>query len=1038
MHRGVDSVVQSSCSSHCRCFSPRPRCPSLSRSPAGEKLITKGEYATFCGIVLQGTFSAIVTPTFTVALGPGEMVGEMSLFEGGARNADIITGTDEAGCILAVITFADLDNLTMNERYSALARKLTMLFATASIRKLRGMLKPAPSAATATAPTVVPGGAPTTGTTAADAATTATPAATTATTATPAATTTAAAASTTAATPATSSATPAAAATTAPAAGAPAAAAAGAAPVKKERIKKQAKAAVVAETLYKNKMNAAESAAKKTAAHAGTGGSASGVALGPDGKPVRATNINEAQKELEEKEYRLKKVEHAKRNQQVMLDKASKLVRAHEETIQRHEDSISRLQWELKTAQEISKELGIKYNNTAKSLEDTTAALERETTSRKDVESKLQSSASDYQTRMENEVARLTAELATMTTAKQEAESALANEKATLGSALSAKEAECAKWNAAATTLTAEVETLKKDLSSTRTRLESLESDHASLTKLSEDQKLALSSLSAKILDLEEKLAAAMSWKLKALEFQSGLDAEKKRHVRLAAEWAKREGELSHELRQYKTLLKVFSVSIYAKEHRVRKLIGTLHKRVSEMLLTTLEEHYSTATGREKNMASNASAAAVAGGQSSGALKGGAGGGGGSTVGSIGASTASTFKSVRKRKKLYLDNLLRPSSKLRDIVLSLEDEVSKLRGPFEEIRERCLHWRATSESFFQRNIDLASRLMTLDKSLADSSAIQSSLTSQVKHASKELERARSQQQQAEERSQRGGGAKGDDKDHSKVSLGASKQELEMLEARCTVLRVHVQQLEQHYLNLQLAIHTANTNGSGFQESKESSSLPKHLHAAPVGGDGERFDPALVSPLPLAPYGTPAQQAQQLALASAQAQRAAANAGTAYPSGAMSARGSNGAYALQAAPPSMAPLGYGYQFGPAAAAAAMPGARAPAPLQGPSGSYPYYQFSVPLSPPAGAKPDVVSLRALQLQQQQQAAAAKLPAVAGAQAYAPPPPAAASATGGASSYPVMPHTYPLHPYPPQAATTIATPQRTTISFSPRGAV
>lgn len=945
----------------------------------------------------------------------------MPQFEGGARNADIITGTDEGGCILAVITFADLDNLTMNERYSALARKLTMLFATASIRKLRGMLKPAPAAA---APTVVPGGVPpATGTT--TAASTATPAAATATTATPAASTTAAPA--TAAPATSSSATPAA---------APAAAGAAAAPVKKERIKKQAKAAVVAETLYKNKMNAAETAAKKTAAHAGTGGSASGVALGPDGKPVRAANINEAQKELEEKEYRLKKVEHAKRNQQVMLDKATKQVRAHEETIQKHEDSISRLQWELKTAQEISKELGSKYNTTAKSLEDTTAALERETTSRRDIESKLQSSASDYAMRMENEVARLTAELTAMTLAKEQAESALANEKATLGAALAAKEAECAKWNAAASSLTAECETLKKDLSSTRSRLESLEADHASLSKLSEDQKLALASLSAKILDLEEKLAAAMSWKLKALEFQSGLDAEKKRHVRLAAEWAKREGELSHELRQYKTLLKVFSVSIYAKEFRVRKLIGTLHKRVSEMLLTTLEEHYSTATGREKNMASNASAGASAGGQSTAK---GTSGSGGSTVGSIGSSTASTFKSVRKRKKLYLDNLLRPSSKLRDIVLSLEDEVSKLRGPFEEIRERCLHWRATSESFFQRNIDLASRLMTLDKSLADSSAIQNSLTSQVKNASKELERARSQQQQAEERNQRGSK---DDKDHSKssalIAVGGNKHELEMLEARCTVLRVHVQQLEQHYLNLQLAIHTANTNGNGsFQESKEASSLPKHLHAAPLGSDGELFDPSLVSPLPLAPYGTPAQQAQQLALASAQAQRAAANAGVAYPSGAMSARGaSNGAYALQAAPPSMAPLGYGYQFGPAATSV---GAR-PAPMQGPSGSYPYYQFSAPLSPPAGAKPDVVSLRALQLQQQQQAAAAaaaKLPAVAGAQPYAPP---AASSTTGAGAYPIMPQTYPLQPYPPQstaAVSTIATPQRTTLSFSPRGA-
>jgi hypothetical protein len=46
---------------------------------SGEKLISKGEYATFCGIVLQGTFNAIVTPTFTVPLRAGDMVGEVSL-----------------------------------------------------------------------------------------------------------------------------------------------------------------------------------------------------------------------------------------------------------------------------------------------------------------------------------------------------------------------------------------------------------------------------------------------------------------------------------------------------------------------------------------------------------------------------------------------------------------------------------------------------------------------------------------------------------------------------------------------------------------------------------------------------------------------------------------------------------------------------------------------------------------------------------------------------------------------------------------------
>jgi CRP-like cAMP-binding protein len=53
---------------------------SILNMAPGEKLITKGEYATFCGIVLQGTFSAIVTPTFTVALKQGDVIGEMALF----------------------------------------------------------------------------------------------------------------------------------------------------------------------------------------------------------------------------------------------------------------------------------------------------------------------------------------------------------------------------------------------------------------------------------------------------------------------------------------------------------------------------------------------------------------------------------------------------------------------------------------------------------------------------------------------------------------------------------------------------------------------------------------------------------------------------------------------------------------------------------------------------------------------------------------------------------------------------------------------
>lgn len=61
---------------------------SILKMAPGEKLITKGEYATFCGIVLQGTFSAVVSPTFTVALTAGSLsVGSGTQWDGGGAAA---------------------------------------------------------------------------------------------------------------------------------------------------------------------------------------------------------------------------------------------------------------------------------------------------------------------------------------------------------------------------------------------------------------------------------------------------------------------------------------------------------------------------------------------------------------------------------------------------------------------------------------------------------------------------------------------------------------------------------------------------------------------------------------------------------------------------------------------------------------------------------------------------------------------------------------------------------------------------------------
>lgn len=52
---------------------------SILRMPSGEKILAKGEEATFCGIVMEGTFTAIVSDTITVDLTQGALVGEMAL-----------------------------------------------------------------------------------------------------------------------------------------------------------------------------------------------------------------------------------------------------------------------------------------------------------------------------------------------------------------------------------------------------------------------------------------------------------------------------------------------------------------------------------------------------------------------------------------------------------------------------------------------------------------------------------------------------------------------------------------------------------------------------------------------------------------------------------------------------------------------------------------------------------------------------------------------------------------------------------------------
>ena len=77
---------------------------------AGERVVVQGEPATFFGVVLQGSLTVTVDDQ-DVGIPPrgeGELIGEMSLFNGGLRTASMAGGTEG---YLAVVQFSKLERL---------------------------------------------------------------------------------------------------------------------------------------------------------------------------------------------------------------------------------------------------------------------------------------------------------------------------------------------------------------------------------------------------------------------------------------------------------------------------------------------------------------------------------------------------------------------------------------------------------------------------------------------------------------------------------------------------------------------------------------------------------------------------------------------------------------------------------------------------------------------------------------------------------------------------------------------------------------
>lgn len=148
-------------------------CMTILRIPAGERIVARGEEASFCGIILEGVFEAHVpipspngaiapTPTMStqISLPRGSFIGEMACLDacdgsqsrskkGTAsksnciRNADVFCMSDSGSKepntgIVAVIRFDELSNLC--ELHPSFGRRVSMLFARAAMNKMQKMI----------------------------------------------------------------------------------------------------------------------------------------------------------------------------------------------------------------------------------------------------------------------------------------------------------------------------------------------------------------------------------------------------------------------------------------------------------------------------------------------------------------------------------------------------------------------------------------------------------------------------------------------------------------------------------------------------------------------------------------------------------------------------------------------------------------------------------------------------------------------------------------------------------------------------------
>ena len=94
--------------------------------------MTTGDPADFVALRLKGSSNVLVQNNVVSTIPPGDLVGEIAMFLGGKRTADIVTASKAAR--IAIFRFSDLEQLNASSPSTAI--KLVRLFITASMYKL--------------------------------------------------------------------------------------------------------------------------------------------------------------------------------------------------------------------------------------------------------------------------------------------------------------------------------------------------------------------------------------------------------------------------------------------------------------------------------------------------------------------------------------------------------------------------------------------------------------------------------------------------------------------------------------------------------------------------------------------------------------------------------------------------------------------------------------------------------------------------------------------------------------------------------------